>query len=42
LIVRTIVWFGAIGTLLFLSAGTSAWSGAWANLFLMVALSFTL
>jgi len=42
LIVQTFIWFGAMGILLFLAAGTFAWPGAWAYLALMVALSFTL
>jgi protein-S-isoprenylcysteine O-methyltransferase Ste14 len=42
LIVQTFIWFGAMGILLFLAAGTFAWPGAWAFLALMVALSFTL
>ena len=42
LIVQTFVWFGAMGILLFLAAGTFAWPGAWTYLVLMVTLSFTL
>ena len=42
LIVQTFIWFGAMGILLFLAAGTFAWPSAWAYLVLMVALSFTL
>jgi protein-S-isoprenylcysteine O-methyltransferase Ste14 len=42
LIVQTILWFGAMGAVLFLSAGTLNWPGAWAFLALMVALSFTM
>src|SRR5262245_19748170 len=42
LIIQTIVWFGVMGAVLFLSAGTLNWPGAWAFLILMVALSFTL
>jgi protein-S-isoprenylcysteine O-methyltransferase Ste14 len=41
LIVQIFIWFGAMGALLFLAAGTFAWPGAWAYLVLMVALSFT-
>jgi protein-S-isoprenylcysteine O-methyltransferase Ste14 len=41
LIVQTFIWFGAMGILLFLAAGTFAWPGAWAYLVLMVALSVT-
>ncbi|WP_248445997.1 methyltransferase family protein [Sinorhizobium meliloti] len=40
LTVQTIVWFGFIGAVLFLSAGTLAWPAAWTYLFLMLALSF--
>ena len=32
LIVQTFIWFGAMGILLFLAAGTFAWPGAWAYL----------
>jgi protein-S-isoprenylcysteine O-methyltransferase Ste14 len=42
LIVQTFIWFGAMGILLFLAAGTFAWPGPWAYLVLMVLLSFTL
>jgi hypothetical protein len=42
LIVQTFIWFGAMGILLFLSAGTFAWPGAWAYLALMISLSFIL
>jgi len=42
LIVQTILWFGVMGAVLFLSAGTLDWPGAWAFLVLMVALSFTM
>src|SRR5208337_1723264 len=42
LIVQTLIWFGAMGALLFLAAGTFAWPGAWTYLVLMVTLSFTL
>jgi hypothetical protein len=42
LIAQIFVWFGAMGILLFMAAGTFAWPGAWAYLVLMVALSFTL
>ena len=42
LIIQTVIWFSAMGGLLFLAAGTFAWPGAWAWLVLMVALSFTL
>ena len=42
LIVQTFIWFGAMGILLFLAAGTFAWPGAWTYLALMVTLSLTL
>ena len=35
LITQTFVWFGAMGILLFIAAGTFAWLGAWAYLVLM-------
>ena len=42
LVVQTFVWFGVMGALLFASAGTLHWQGAWVYLVLMVALSLTL
>ncbi|MDX8451496.1 isoprenylcysteine carboxylmethyltransferase family protein [Mesorhizobium sp. VK9D] len=42
LVLQTFVWFGLMGALLFLSAGTLRWSGAWVYLVLMVGLSLTL
>jgi len=42
LVVQTFVWFGVMGVLMFVSAGTLHWWGAWAYLVLMVALSLTL
>jgi protein-S-isoprenylcysteine O-methyltransferase Ste14 len=39
LIVRTFVWFGAMGALMFLAAGTWRWPGAWIYLIGMMALS---
>lgn len=42
LILQTFVWFGGMGALLFLSAGTLHWPGAWAYLVVMVGLSLTL
>jgi protein-S-isoprenylcysteine O-methyltransferase Ste14 len=42
LILQTFVWFGVMGALLFLSAGTLHWPGAWVFLLGMVALSLTL
>ena len=42
LVLQTFVWFGVMGALLFLSAGTLHWPGAWVFLVVMVALSLTL
>ncbi|RJT30362.1 isoprenylcysteine carboxylmethyltransferase family protein [Mesorhizobium waimense] len=42
LILQTFVWFGVMGALLFLSAGTLNWPGAWLYLVVMVGLSLTL
>ncbi|WP_192177642.1 methyltransferase family protein [Mesorhizobium amorphae] len=42
LILQTFVWFGVMGALLFLSAGTLNWPGAWLYLVMMVGLSLTL
>ncbi|WP_296742292.1 isoprenylcysteine carboxylmethyltransferase family protein [Mesorhizobium sp.] len=42
LVVQTFVWFGFMGALLFVSAGTLHWPGAWVYLVLMVGLSLTL
>jgi protein-S-isoprenylcysteine O-methyltransferase Ste14 len=42
LIIQSFIWFGAMGIVLFLAAGTFAWPGAWAYLVLMVVLSLTL
>ena len=42
LVLQTFIWFGVMGALLFLSAGTFAWPGAWVYLVVMVGLSFTL
>ncbi|CAN7450631.1 methyltransferase family protein [Mesorhizobium sp. LjNodule214] len=42
LILQTFVWFGVMGALLFLSAGTLNWPGAWVYLAVMVGLSLTL
>ena len=38
LIVQTLLWFGGMGVLLFLSAGTLNWPGAWAFLGVMIGL----
>lgn len=42
LILQTFVWFGVMGALMFVSAGTMHWWGAWVYLVLMVGLSLTL
>lgn len=42
LVIQTFLWFGFMGALLFVSAGTLHWPGAWAYLVLMVGLSLTL
>lgn len=42
LVLQTFIWFGAMGALLFLSAGTLAWPGAWIYLVVMVGLSLTM
>ncbi|WP_214470688.1 isoprenylcysteine carboxylmethyltransferase family protein [Mesorhizobium sp. dw_380] len=42
LVLQTFIWFGVMGALLFLSAGTLAWPAAWVYLVVMVGLSFTL
>lgn len=42
LIVQTFIWFGIMGVLLFVSAGTLSWWGAWTYLVVMVGLSLTL
>ncbi|MEI9427500.1 methyltransferase family protein [Mesorhizobium sp. Cs1299R1N3] len=42
LILQTFLWFGVMGALLFLSAGTLYWHGAWVYLVMMVGLSLTL
>ncbi|TPK42778.1 isoprenylcysteine carboxylmethyltransferase family protein [Mesorhizobium sp. B2-5-4] len=42
LILQTFLWFGVMGALLFLSAGTLYWPGAWVYLVMMVGLSLTL
>jgi protein-S-isoprenylcysteine O-methyltransferase Ste14 len=39
LIIQTIVWFGAMGLVLFLAAGTLDWPGAWVFLVEMMTLS---
>ncbi|TPM96328.1 isoprenylcysteine carboxylmethyltransferase family protein [Mesorhizobium sp. B2-1-3A] len=42
LVLQTFIWFGVMGALLFLSAGTLHWPGAWVYLVVMVGLSLTL
>ncbi|MDG4874346.1 isoprenylcysteine carboxylmethyltransferase family protein [Mesorhizobium sp. WSM4935] len=42
LVVQTFVWFGIMGVLLFLSAGTLHWTGAWVYIVVMVGLSLTM
>ncbi|WP_027058751.1 methyltransferase family protein [Mesorhizobium loti] len=39
LVLQTFIWFGVMGALLFLSAGTLHWPGAWVYLLGMVGLS---
>jgi protein-S-isoprenylcysteine O-methyltransferase Ste14 len=39
LIVQTLVWYGAIGLVLFLAAGTADWPGAWIFLAEMIVIS---
>lgn len=42
LVVQTFVWFGVMGALLFLAAGTLHWQAAWAYIAVMVGLSLTM
>ncbi|RNJ43261.1 isoprenylcysteine carboxyl methyltransferase [Mesorhizobium erdmanii] len=42
LLLQTFIWFGVMGALLFLSAGTFAWPAAWVYLVVMVGLSLTM
>ena len=42
LIVQTIVWFGFMGAIIFVAAGTTDYTGGWLCLGLMVALSIVL
>jgi len=42
LVVQTFVWFGLMGALLFVSAGTLHWTGAWVYVVVMVGLSLTM
>ena len=42
LVVQTFVWFGVMAAVLFLSAGTLHWAGAWVYTVVMVGLSLTM
>jgi protein-S-isoprenylcysteine O-methyltransferase Ste14 len=42
LVFQTLIWFGVMGVLLFLSAGTLHWIGAWVYMVVMVGLSLTM
>ncbi|TGR74212.1 isoprenylcysteine carboxylmethyltransferase family protein, partial [Mesorhizobium sp. M2D.F.Ca.ET.223.01.1.1] len=42
LVFQTFIWFGAMGALMFLSAGTLRWTGAWVYIVVMVGLSLTM
>lgn len=42
LVVQTFLWFGFMGALMFLSAGTLRWTRAWVYLVVMVGLSLTM
>lgn len=42
LILQTFVWFGVMAAVLFLSAGTLHWAGAWVYTVVMVGLSLTM
>ncbi|TGP26329.1 MULTISPECIES: isoprenylcysteine carboxylmethyltransferase family protein [unclassified Mesorhizobium] len=42
LVLQTFVWFGIMGVLLFVSAGTLHWTGAWVYIVVMVGLSLTM
>ncbi|WP_434723004.1 methyltransferase family protein [Mesorhizobium sp. RIZ17] len=42
LVFQTFIWFGVMGVLLFLSAGTLHWIGAWVYMVVMVGLSLTM
>ncbi|TGQ54080.1 isoprenylcysteine carboxylmethyltransferase family protein [Mesorhizobium sp. M1C.F.Ca.ET.193.01.1.1] len=42
LVFQTFVWFGIMGALLFVSAGTLHWTGAWVYMVVMVGLSLTM
>ncbi|RWE73185.1 isoprenylcysteine carboxylmethyltransferase family protein [Mesorhizobium sp.] len=42
LVVQTFVWFGVMGALMFVSAGTLYWWGAWVYIVVMVGLSLTM
>lgn len=38
LVIRTLIWFGAIGVILFIAAGTWQWPAAWSFLLFMIVL----
>ncbi|TPK93491.1 MULTISPECIES: isoprenylcysteine carboxylmethyltransferase family protein [unclassified Mesorhizobium] len=42
LVLQTFVWFGLMAALLFVSAGTLHWTGAWVYVVVMVGLSLTM
>lgn len=42
LVFQTFVWFGVMGALMFLSAGTLHWTAAWVYIVVMVGLSLTM
>ncbi|RVD61870.1 isoprenylcysteine carboxylmethyltransferase family protein [Mesorhizobium sp. M2D.F.Ca.ET.185.01.1.1] len=42
LVFQTFIWFGVMGALMFLSAGTLRWTGAWVYIVVMVGLSLTM
>ncbi|OHV68150.1 isoprenylcysteine carboxyl methyltransferase [Mesorhizobium sp. LCM 4577] len=42
LVFQTFIWFGVMGALMFLSAGTLRWTAAWVYIVVMVGLSLTM
>ncbi|NUS21010.1 MAG: isoprenylcysteine carboxylmethyltransferase family protein [Mesorhizobium sp.] len=42
LVFQTFIWFGVMGALMFMSAGTLRWTGAWVYMVVMVGLSLTM
>lgn len=42
LVFQTFIWFGVMGALMFLSAGTLQWTAAWVYIVVMVGLSLTM